>query len=173
MNLLLDSHTLLWLMDSNPQLSTTATGLIADPLNHLYLSMASIWEIAIKTGLGKLALTVPYSTFLDTAIDGDENTGRLFPVLQVGGEMCGHRHAIEREEDPILTFDPIQNRGIECAQRQIDRIADPHGINDQATDCIVALDRSPKRTTKVFIDQESDRHDEPSRGSRFGLLKLL
>ena len=70
MKLLLDSHTLLWLMQSNPKLSGTAAGLIADPANRLYLSLASIWEIGIKSGLGKMGLSVPYATFLDTAING-------------------------------------------------------------------------------------------------------
>ena len=55
MNLLLDSHTLLWLMQSNPNLSATAARLLADPANRLFLSMASIWEIGIKSGLGKMA----------------------------------------------------------------------------------------------------------------------
>ena len=72
MNLLLDSHTLLWLMESNPSLSPAATRLITDPANRLPLSMASIWEIGIKTGMGKLGLSVPYGTFLTTAINGYE-----------------------------------------------------------------------------------------------------
>lgn len=70
MNLLLDSHTLLWLMQSNPNLSASAAALIADPANRLFLSMASIWEIGIKSGLGKMGLSVPYEKFLDTAING-------------------------------------------------------------------------------------------------------
>jgi PIN domain nuclease of toxin-antitoxin system len=69
-NLILDSHTLLWLMEANPKLSATAAALIADPVNKLYLSMASIWEIGIKSGLGKMGLSVPYEKFLDTAVNG-------------------------------------------------------------------------------------------------------
>src|SRR5207244_62502 len=69
-NLLLDSHTLLWLMEASAKLSGTAAAVIADPANRLYLSMASIWEIGIKSGLGKMGLSVPYATFLDTAING-------------------------------------------------------------------------------------------------------
>lgn len=42
MNLLLDSHTLLWLMKGNANLSDTAAALIADPANRLHLSMASV-----------------------------------------------------------------------------------------------------------------------------------
>lgn len=70
MNLLLDTHTLLWLMEASPNLSATAASLIADPSNRLYLSMASIWEMAIKIGLKKLTLSVPFSTFLATATSG-------------------------------------------------------------------------------------------------------
>lgn len=70
MNLLLDSHTLLWLMEANPNLSGTAAALIADPANRLHLSMASIWEIGIKVGLKKMGLAVPFATFLTTAVNG-------------------------------------------------------------------------------------------------------
>lgn len=70
MNLLLDSHTLLWLMEANPSLSGTAAALIADPANRLHLSMASIWEIGIKVGLKKMGLSVPFATFLATAVNG-------------------------------------------------------------------------------------------------------
>jgi PIN domain nuclease of toxin-antitoxin system len=69
-NLLLDSHTLLWLMDGNANLTATAVNLITAPDNRLHLSMASIWEISIKSGLGKLSLSVPFATFMRTAIDG-------------------------------------------------------------------------------------------------------
>ena len=70
MNLLLDTHTLLWLMDGNPKLSETAAALIADPANLLHLSMASIWELAIKLGLKKIGLSVSLDVFLSTAISG-------------------------------------------------------------------------------------------------------
>jgi PIN domain nuclease of toxin-antitoxin system len=69
-NLLLDSHTLIWLMDGNASLSATAVELITAPDNQLHLSMASIWEISIKCGLGKLGLSVPFPTFMSAAIDG-------------------------------------------------------------------------------------------------------
>lgn len=70
MNLLLDTHTVLWLMEGSADLSATAASLIADPSNRLYLSMASVWEMAIKVGLKKITLSVPFSTFLSTAENG-------------------------------------------------------------------------------------------------------
>jgi PIN domain nuclease of toxin-antitoxin system len=57
-------------MEGNPILSATAAAMMADPANRLYLSVASIWEIGIKSGLGKVGLSVPYATFLDAAISG-------------------------------------------------------------------------------------------------------
>jgi PIN domain nuclease of toxin-antitoxin system len=69
-NLLLETHTLIWLMDSSPNLSRTAVDLVTDPANELYLSMVSIWEIGIKSGMGKLGLNVPYSSYLETAVKG-------------------------------------------------------------------------------------------------------
>ena len=56
MKLLLDTHTFLWWITDNPQLSQTARQAIAKPENDTYLSAASIWEIVIKEQLGKLTL---------------------------------------------------------------------------------------------------------------------
>jgi PIN domain nuclease of toxin-antitoxin system len=53
--LLLDSHALLWHANGDPQTSATATSLLVDPTNDLFLSMASVWEIAIKVRLRFLA----------------------------------------------------------------------------------------------------------------------
>jgi PIN domain nuclease of toxin-antitoxin system len=68
--LLLDTHTLLWHAEGDPQMSNTATALLIDPANELFLSMASVWEIAIKVGLKKLTLSASYATFMTRAIIG-------------------------------------------------------------------------------------------------------
>ncbi len=70
MKLLLDTHTLLWHADGDPRMSATATALLIDPANALFLSMATVWEIAIKVGLKKLTLSAPYVTFMTRAITG-------------------------------------------------------------------------------------------------------
>jgi PIN domain nuclease of toxin-antitoxin system len=54
-NLLLDTHTLLWFLNDAPQLVPTATSLIVDPANRKFVSMATCWEIAIKVRLGKVS----------------------------------------------------------------------------------------------------------------------
>ncbi len=53
MNLLLDTHVLLWAAGASRQLSADARALIEDPENELVYSAASIWEVAIKRGLGR------------------------------------------------------------------------------------------------------------------------
>ena len=54
MNLLLDTHPLLWWLEDNPTLSEKARNVIADVGNVVFVSAASAWEIAIKKSLGKL-----------------------------------------------------------------------------------------------------------------------
>ncbi|MEI6324391.1 MAG: type II toxin-antitoxin system VapC family toxin [Gemmataceae bacterium] len=70
MKLLLDTHAFLWHADGSPQMSATATALAVDPANELFLSMASVWEIAIKVGMKKLTVSAPYVTFMTRAIAG-------------------------------------------------------------------------------------------------------
>ena len=52
--LLLDTHTLLWAIEDNPSLNADARSAIVDPLNDVFVSAASVWEIAIKRSLGRL-----------------------------------------------------------------------------------------------------------------------
>ena len=68
MRLLLDTHTLLWFYLGDPQLSSTARGLIDDPANTKLVSPASYWELAIKVSLGKYVLTESYDDFVQHAI---------------------------------------------------------------------------------------------------------
>lgn len=68
MRLLLDTHVILWLMEANPKLSTELVGKLRDFDNELLISMASIWEISIKSSIGKMKLRVPFHLFLEIAI---------------------------------------------------------------------------------------------------------
>ena len=61
MNILLDTHTLLWYLEDSKNLSSKAAEIIEDPGNTLRLSIASLWEISIKLGLGKLSLQNSFS----------------------------------------------------------------------------------------------------------------
>lgn len=60
MNILLDTHTFIWYFQGSEQISLKALETLENSDNRLYLSIASLWEIAIKTGLGKFSLEVPF-----------------------------------------------------------------------------------------------------------------
>ena len=53
MRLLLDTHIALWALTDDARLSARARALIEDPANQVAVSAASVWEIAIKHGLGR------------------------------------------------------------------------------------------------------------------------
>jgi PIN domain nuclease of toxin-antitoxin system len=63
MKLLLDTHLLLWAASAPHRLSPAATLLLSAPENSLIFSAASIWEIAIKSALGRDDFRVDSSQF--------------------------------------------------------------------------------------------------------------
>lgn len=72
MDLLLDTHTFLWFITDDPRLSRDALKLIDDRSNNKFVSIVSLWEIAIKVRIGKLTFTEPFD--------------RLFPrQLEING----------------------------------------------------------------------------------------
>ena len=68
MRLLLDTQCLIWYVDQDYLLTATAHAAITSSANQLYLSAATIWEIAIKVGIGKLPLSLPYRVWVEKAI---------------------------------------------------------------------------------------------------------
>ena len=64
MKLLLDTHAFLWFVGGNTRLSTPARSSIEDPANQSFISVASLWEMAVKISLGKLHIEQPYETFI-------------------------------------------------------------------------------------------------------------
>jgi PIN domain nuclease of toxin-antitoxin system len=96
-NLLLDTHALLWFLDSDSQLNPTAKQLIESPQNRKLVSMATCWEISIKVGLKKLSLGEPASTFLPRELSVNS-----FEVLQI--EMI---HVTFVESLPLHHRDPF------------------------------------------------------------------
>ena len=68
MNILLDTHAFLWFVADDPRLSDPARVIIEADDTQPFLSVASLWEIAIKISLGKLELNQPYETFIPQQI---------------------------------------------------------------------------------------------------------
>ncbi|MCL1472290.1 type II toxin-antitoxin system VapC family toxin [Argonema antarcticum] len=68
MRLLLDTHTFIWYVTDNPKLSPTVRTLIDDGNNETLLSIASIWEMAIKQSIGKLSFGMPFRMFIEQQV---------------------------------------------------------------------------------------------------------
>lgn len=66
MKIILDTQAFFWLISDAPALSNSkkAKKLFIDPKNDFFLSLASIWEIAIKMSIGKLILNQPIESFI-------------------------------------------------------------------------------------------------------------
>jgi len=68
MRLLLDTHTFLWYIAGDERISVRARTFITDPGNDVLLSVASLWEIAIKVSIGKLTLARPFADLIPEEI---------------------------------------------------------------------------------------------------------
>jgi PIN domain nuclease of toxin-antitoxin system len=75
---LLDTHAFIWAVDDPRKLGRQALIVTQDRDNELLLSAATIWEIAIKVGLGKLKLALPYRDWMIRAI-GDLGS-KILPI---------------------------------------------------------------------------------------------
>ena len=65
MNVLLDTHTFIWYIEGNAKLTQKARDIIEISGDKIYLSIISLWEIAIKTGKKQLTLQNEFDDLLD------------------------------------------------------------------------------------------------------------
>ena len=94
MRLLIDSQSLIWYVDQDHLLTPAAHAGIADPNNDLPLSAATIWEIAIKVGLKKLSLSMPYKQWITKAM-ADLGMTVLPITVEYADVQAGYRIIIE------------------------------------------------------------------------------
>lgn len=106
MNLLLDTHVLLWWLADDECLGTKARKAIADVNNLTFVSAASVWEIMIKKALGKLELPSSFHDIL---------SAESFQPLDITME-----HAFRVESLPPHHRDPFDR--ILIAQCQAERL---------------------------------------------------
>lgn len=96
MNLLLDTHLLLWAASEPQRLSAKARTLLLDPANHLMFSAASLWEISIKNGLERTDFNV--------------DPRRLWRMLLINGYRelpISSEHTVAVNDLPHLHKDPF------------------------------------------------------------------
>lgn len=68
MKFLLDTHSLIWFFSGHPNLSNTAHTLMEDVNHQKLISIASVWEMAIKQSKGKLTITLPLEEYITQKI---------------------------------------------------------------------------------------------------------
>ena len=124
MKLLLDTHLLLWAAGDPDRLSHTARALIEDPENELIFSAASLWEIAIKRGLGRADFHVDSRVL--RRCQKDNGYGEL-PITS--------EHAVAIDSLPLIHKDPFDR--ILIAQAIVE------GITLLTTDSLVAKYSGP------------------------------
>ena len=106
MNLLLDTHALIWSLENNPTLAEEARKAIIDGRNMVFVSAASVWEISIKRALGKLEAP-------DNLLQ--EIEGHRFTLLDMTA-----RHADTAGRLPEIHADPFDRMLV--AQAQLEKL---------------------------------------------------
>ena len=99
MKVLLDTHTFLWFIMGNERLSKDARACIEDLNNEKYISIVSLWEIAIKTSLGKMGLSGSFETVIPKQLEknGFEVFGITFEHLVLVSSLpFYHRDPFDR-----------------------------------------------------------------------------
>lgn len=106
MRLLLDTNTFIWALDDLAKLAPSARTLLADESNELLVSMASLWEIAIKVATGKLTAGLDWEGYLP----------------KMGAQLLAIdlEHAREASRLPLLHRDPFDRMLI--AQAKVENL---------------------------------------------------
>ena len=124
MRLLLDTHALFWSLEASVKLSPAALTAIQDPLNDRLLSAATVWELSIKVGQGKLALSLPYRQWIEKAI-----TDLKLTILPVTVEYADRQSTLPwHHKDPFdrLLIAQALVEGIPIIS--VDVAFDPYGV---------------------------------------------
>ena len=106
MNVLLDTHILIWALENNPSLSKKARNAIITGGNVVFVSSVSVWEISIKKSIGKLR--VPDNLL-------EELIAHRFNLLNISAE-----HAQLAGELPMIHKDPFDRMLV--AQAKIEKL---------------------------------------------------
>lgn len=100
MRLRVDAHAVLWFLAGDARLSDAARSVLEDRANDAYVSMATLWEIAIKVSINKLALGRPFPDLIE-ALSGNDSrvmaitTSHLQQVLALPYPV-NHRDPFDR-----------------------------------------------------------------------------
>ena|SRR5947207_5283358 len=97
LNLLLDTHVLLWYLEESDRLRAETVELVNDPRNIVFVSVASVWEITIKKSLGKLRVPDDIADWLPEQLSINRMTALEITLA----------HATAIEQLPLHHADPF------------------------------------------------------------------
>ena len=125
MRFLLDSHTLIWSADRPDRITSAAMTAMGDPANELLVSAATLWEIAIKFGLGRLPISLPYRQWMEKAM---VDLGLvLLPITLDHAERLALLPWHHRDPFDRLLVAQAQVEGVPLVSA--DETLDPYGIS--------------------------------------------
>ena len=110
MTLLIDTHALLWFLADNPRLPSQIRERIENDTETVFVSMASLWEIAIKISVGKLNLGEPLEKVINIRL----------PEINVQILDIGAAHVAYVSSLPLYHRDPFDR--IIIAQSQVEQM---------------------------------------------------
>lgn len=128
MNILLDTHIALWAITDSPRLPSRARELIESPRSSVWISAASIWEIAIKHSLGRGDMPVPGADVLRYF---RESGYKFLPVEP--------EHAAALEELPQHHADPFDRILVAQALFEPMRLVTSDAMLARYSDTIISL----------------------------------
>ena len=118
LKVLIDSHVFLWYVTNNKQLRDNHKIMINERENLVYLSQASIWEMAIKYSLRKLTFDSPFREFIESQIQ--INDFQILPLNLLHFEQVAqlpfqHQDPFDRmiiaqaiaENVPVISYDQV------------------------------------------------------------------
>jgi PIN domain nuclease of toxin-antitoxin system len=118
MRVLIDTNVFLWFIAGSDRLNNQAKNIMTDMNNELVLSVASLWEIAIKSSLGKLELLRPFDQLIPEQLELHEVDVlqiELTHLSRIISLPFHHRDPFDRliiaqsitENLPIITSDTV------------------------------------------------------------------
>jgi PIN domain nuclease of toxin-antitoxin system len=124
MKILLDTHAFIWFVEDDIQLPDSLKRIIESPSNEIYLSIASIWEMAIKIQLKKLKIDKSIKEIIDLV---SYNGFELLPILpehiiKLSTLDFHHRDPFDRI---VIAQGMVENHQIVSK----DKVFDKYGVN--------------------------------------------
>ena len=122
---LLDTHAFIWFIGGDPRLGRVARALLDDRENEILISVASLWEIAIKHSLGKLTLERPFTEFIPEQLDRQQI--KILPITL--------KHLAEVDRLPFHHRDPFDRLIVAQSLSEAipvvsaDAALDPYGLD--------------------------------------------